>query len=344
MTPDLRPLWAWMAEREAIRLRKGVLERTQRINQQGGGLMVRSTAEDEAWGEKPAMQHPSWTLDRLTDDPILQQYRFCNVRREDDRVTRWIHEHIRVPFAEHEHLWFMLAVARTINWPPTLADLIHNHEDGATAAARPSDAGFEPRHMTSVLQARKDAGMKVYTGAYMIRAESDPRQPWYGWSKQRYIAEEVLGRLWQMRGNWEAMLRAGPTMQDVWTYFQDPYYIGWGPFMAYQVVVDLRHTRYLRDAPDINTWAALGPGSRRGLNRLGGWAVDAPLSQAHGLEQMLEVRAETLAAEAAGHLAPWLTTPELSDIQNCLCEYDNYSRVKNGEGRPRALYVPGRGS
>jgi hypothetical protein len=32
-----------------------------------------------------------------------------------------------------------------------------------------------------------------------------------------------------------------------------------------------------------------------------------------------------------------------SDVPNILCETDKYLRVKNGEGKPRALYVPGRG-
>jgi hypothetical protein len=34
---------------------------------------------------------------------------------------------------------------------------------------------------------------------------------------------------------------------------------------------------------------------------------------------------------------------DFSDVPNILCETDKYLRVKNGEGKPRALYVPGRG-
>lgn len=32
------------------------------------------------------------------------------------------------------------------------------------------------------------------------------------------------------------------------------------------------------------------------------------------------------------------------EVPNILCETDKYLRVLNGEGKPRALYVPGRGS
>src|SRR2546423_1636561 len=35
--------------------------------------------------KKEAGHPPPWT-----DDPVLREWSFCNVRREDDRVTRWI--------------------------------------------------------------------------------------------------------------------------------------------------------------------------------------------------------------------------------------------------------------
>ena len=45
-------------------------------------------------------------------------------------------------------------------------------------------------------------------------------------------------------------------------------YAGFSGFMAYEVVTDLRHTKYLKNADDINTWANAGPGAVRGLNRI----------------------------------------------------------------------------
>jgi hypothetical protein len=35
---------------------------------------------------------------------------------------------------------------------------------------------------------------------------------------------------------------------------------------------------------------------------------------------------------------------DFSDVPNILCETDKYLRVQRGEGKPRALYVHGRGS
>lgn len=323
------PLWEWVNERHAIYLRKELAG--GRLSAEGIPEAVRAELE---WSAKAP---------ELTRDPILQQYRFCNVFRELDRVTQWIDRRIRKPFADHPDLWMMLAIARTINWPETLEFIMNRHQVRCPEPAFPGQWGFSPSKMGDMLDYWSRRGNKVYTGAYMIRAESNPKAEWYSWSKQRYIAEIVLGRLWEDRQMFQNYLdnpsgAIAPTMEGMWGSLQDKKYIGWGPFMAYQVVVDLRHTRYLREASDIQTWAALGPGSRRGLNRLAGRPVDYPLKQEEGLIEM-----QDLHRNQHKWRAPWVPPIDLSDIQNCLCEFDKHERVRLGQGKPRAKYVPGRG-
>ena len=283
---NLEPLAYWVRERESVRLKKEA---------------------GEPW---------PWT-----GDPILQRYSFCCVRREDDRVTRWIQEHIREPFADHPDLWWMLCCARQINWPATLAALIEG--------AWPTRRGFGPEVVTSVLEALGQD--KWHTGAYMIRAESDHRVPWFSWSKRRYIAEVVLGRLWHERGRFREMFAGRPKLEDVHSALLE--YRGWGPFMAYQAVVDMRFTHLLNTAPDLETWAVAGPGTMRGLNRLAGRPLRSTVPQPAALSEMLEiypvVKELVLAAD-------------FSDVPNVLCEMDKYLRVQNGEGRPRSLYKVGR--
>ena len=325
---DTSPLWAWVNERHAIYVRKTAEER--------GGY------EPDEWCPRPDLAVEGYDPNSgyWTHDEALQKYRYCNVFRELDRVTVWIRKNIREPFADHPDLWLMLAIARYINWPDTLEFLMN---DMAAWGGWPTKDDWSPQNLGDSLDLAKEALGKVYTGAYMIRAESNPKAEWYSWTKQQYVARIVIGRLWEDREVWERHLSGsnhaeGVTLQSVWERFQQPRYIGWGPFMAYQVVVDMRHTRLLRDAPDINTWAALGPGSRRGLNRLAGRPVDFAISQQQGLEEMRQIWEEQDARRA-----PWVPPIDLSDIQNALCEVDKYLRVKNGEGKPRAKYVVGRG-
>lgn len=291
---NIAPLLDWIGERELIRIRK------------------------EERG-----QAPPFTL-----DPILAQYRFCNVRREDDSVTRWINTYIRRQYHNHPQLWFMLCIARQINHPPTLGELIH-------LDAWPTNGYFAPAQMTEVLDARRKRGEKVYTGAYMIRAETDPNKPWYSWTKQRYIAEIVLGRLWGDRARFLSyFLKRTRRLQDVHNMLME--YTGWGPFMSYQAVVDMRFTPLLSNALDTSSWAAAGPGTLRGLNRLAGRPVKQPLGQEEALIEMSMIYPEIRAA------FPQIKI-DFSDVPNVLCECDKYLRVKLGEGRPRALYVFGRG-
>lgn len=277
-----------------------------------------------------------------TNDPILQQGRFCNIFRELDTVTIWIRENIREPFANHPHLWFMLAIARYINWPPTLAYLQQ------FPGAWPSHENFSPERLTFALEHLAQLGEKVYTGAYMIRAESDPKAPWYSWTKHRYIAEIVLGRLWEDRDRWRNILDtaeergetrtnpAWPSLQGVWEAFQEHHYIGWGPFMAYEVVTDLRHTRYLRDAPDIMTWANAGPGAIRGLNRLHGRPLNEQPKKEQTNEEMRKYLTE-LNLIAALWPRNWPRL-EMRDVEHSLCEFDKYERVRLGEGKMRSKY------
>lgn len=271
-----------------------------------------------------------------TEDPVLANGRFCNIFRELDTVTIWIEENIRKPFADHEHLWFMLAIARYINWPDTLRYLMDEAEPGTW----PSEEGFEPAKLTKGLEDYAAAGNKVYTGAYMIRAESDPSKEWYSWSKHRYIAEIVLGRLWEDRAYFEETLRQAQEGVPGWNELQAHWwslvgnhrYIGWGPFMAYEVVTDLRHTRYLRNAPDIWTWANAGPGAIRGLNRLYGRDLAAKprpeQTNAEMLKLMIELNDldEPWFNETFGEPCDVNPRFEMRDIEHSLCEFAKWER------------------
>ena len=271
-------------------------------------------------------RQPPWTA-----DPILHHGRFCNVFREDDRVTIWIEENIRKPYANHPNLWFMLCIARYINWPPTLQFLINQQR-------WPDNPDFHPINITFGLEELAKTGTKVYTGAYMIRAESNEKAEWYKWTKHKYIAEIVLGRLWEDKEDWQRVVESKPTLEEVWLKFQAPRYIGWGPFMAYEVVTDLRHTRYLNGARDIMTWANAGPGAIRGLNKMYGRELSAKPKPSQTNQEMYIIQEEM---NAHPELWPedW-SQLEMRDVEHNLCEFSKYERVRLGEGHMRSNYQP----
>lgn len=271
-------LLAFIKEREAIRLRK------------------------EAGKPKP------WTK-----DPILQQYSFCNVHREDDRVTRWIAENWRDPWPKFKEKWFWMCIARLVNWPDTLVEL-----------PLPSFPEWDPDVFVGTLHLRRHVGEKIFGGAYIVSTNGRAMD------KAEYLARHVLAPLWAAREE----LR--PTKQDTLQSFYQRLqgFNGMGSFMAAQVVADVKYTPVLRQASDWWTFAASGPGSRRGLNRVLHREVDAPWREDKWLAELGRLHSAItpmLMKAGIGEL-------HRQDLQNCLCEFDKYERTRLGEGRPRATY------
>lgn len=247
-----------------------------------------------------------------TRDKILQSYRFCNVYRELDTVTQWISKNWLQPNKDRADVWFAMCVARLVNWPGTLEALIF-------------PVPWDHEHFIEVLEDRKKRGEKVFTGAYMIHAGPD------NISKARYLSAEVLTPLWHDRHE----LR--PTQNDsLASYYKRLHsYKDMGSFMTGQVIADLKYVNPLLKAKDWWTWAISGPGSLRGMNRILGRPVkDRCLKEADWKKNLDKLR------EKINPLIHQAGFPQLhaQDMQNCLCEFDKYERVRLGEGRPRALY------
>jgi hypothetical protein len=246
-----------------------------------------------------------------TKDPILQRYRFCNVFRENDKVTIWISDNWRGPHALEPDLWFAMAVARWNNHPDTLAEIGY-------------PVPWKPHRFIEACKSRQARGEKVWTGAYMIGTQGNKKD------KACFIADDVLTPLWRDR----AKLR--PRKGDTLASFAARVVAvkNQGRFMVGQMIADTKYaTKILMDAEDWATWAISGPGSRRGLNRVMGREVDQHWNDAEWKEHLDYVHRQVY-----DKLPPNLKLIHAQDLQNCLCEFDKYERVRLGEGKPRSLY------
>lgn len=277
-----------------------------------------------------------------TNDPILRHYRFCNVFRELDTVTVWIRDHIREPFAEHKDLLTMIAIARLLNWPDTLQELIE-------LGGFPNTPGWEPAHATAILDARQARGKKIHTGAYMIKAETCPKVPWFSWSKNRYLMEIVIQRLYHAQAGLLREFRSHPHVTQkglfdliCWNKFLR----GWGPFMTYEVITDLTWTPILAGAIDRMTWANPGLGAKRGLNRVFNRPVRRAVPDDQAVKEMNYLLVTFIHGRPGNREAYWPKSfPSLTmrEIEHSLCEFDKYERTRLGEGKPRNKYSPPRG-
>lgn len=245
-----------------------------------------------------------------TTDPPLRDFRWCNVRRMDDRVSVALLQRWYTYDADPHTAIVAATLARLVNWPASLMEV----SEGLPFQLH------HLHHVCSRLTARAERGDKVFTGAYVV-----PGVP--GWSKVDSVCElvftvsrkvdELIG--YGMKAIWGNLIKLD----------------GLGSFLAGQIVADMAHLQVGVAWPDPETWAPIGPGSARGINRLLGRPKDQSVSQAQ-FEEELPALMEVLYPL----VRPLWDDRQLQamDIQNCLCEFDKYRRLQLGEGKVRARY------
>lgn len=265
-----------------------------------------------------------------TDDMVLQNYFFTNPYRENDKVTVWFRENLRNKFDDLQWLedngfgpdptylpWATVAF-RWFNYIPTgralsEAYLFYNW-NGAKAK--------------SILHAREKLHFQIFTGAYMIKIEN-------GRSKIDSCCDQIT-KLWDRRREFYNQLSSCTTLEQGWRIIYRIPFIG--PFMAYEVITDLRHTSMFNKAPDIMTWCNLGPGAIRGLWRLTHDDSSPPKMKGAGtLKNSMEFMQKLLALvnETLDDCCPRF---EMREVEHSLCEFDKYCRALFRQGTMKRKY------
>ena len=249
-----------------------------------------------------------------TDDPLLLDYRWCNVSRMDDRVSIALLRDWYPVGANPATVLAAACLGRLVNWPESLM---------AVSLGAHFSLDQLP-HARFRLEQRASAGLKVFTGAYVV-----PGRP--GESK----IETVVRHAERIAQRGDAIL--GKTMRATWASLIE--LDGLGSFLAGQIAADIAHLDAGSAWPDRATWAPLGPGSARGINRLAGRPKQQAISQEQ-FEQELPALIELLVPRIRGIYEDRRLLA--MDFQNCLCEYDKYRRLSLKEGpRPGPLRGPG---
>jgi hypothetical protein len=243
-----------------------------------------------------------------TGDRILGGYRFCNAFRAADRVTQ--HLILRAaygnPDADADDLFLRIVLHRLFSRPSTWGLL--EGELGSIDAA-----SFHAENYAKVLDAAIARGERLYTGAFILCAT-----PAFGHDRKH---RNHVALLHSMLGDGVPdRITKARSLEAVYSELRRWPLIG--PFMAYQLAVDLNYSPIVDFSED--DFVVPGPGALRGLAKvfvdLNGLSAGAAIDWLVSQQDLVEGR--------FGFAPPTLFGRRLHaiDCQNLLCEVDKYCR------------------
>lgn len=241
-----------------------------------------------------------------TDDQIISRYRFTNAYRAADRVSQDL---IRVLYAgsqQSEDLLLRTLLYRFFNKPTTWTAL-------EAVKAGVAWASFDVDDYSHALDRMLARGERVYSAAYIV-----PPPPFGAARKHR---NHMLLIDHMMRDGLAGKLARAGSLKEVFETIGS--YPSLGPFLAYQLTVDLNYSTLIDF--DEDDFVVAGPGARSGIAKC--FPDTAGLPPEAIIRWMADTQSEQLAALGLDFQDLFGRPLKLIDCQNLFCETDKYARV-----------------
>ena len=271
---------------------------------------------------------PPWSK-----DPILQEYKFCNVYRAADRVSQYLITNIASskPGGTLDDQLFQIIAFRMFSkietWetlklllgkPPTIKDLVSGR-------------------LVAALNKTKALNGGLYTGAFILCANNA-----FGHAEKHLNHVDLFKHMF-VKDALASRLRNAKSLKDVYDLLHR--YPLMGDFMSYQIAIDLNYSNQINFSE--NDFCQVGPGAMRGINKaflnLGSYTPN----------EIVLWMVERQKAEFKRLNLPfrglWGRTLHAIDCQGLFCELDKYCRVAAPElqsqrKRIKTRFVPSRDS
>lgn len=242
-----------------------------------------------------------------TKDPILLRYKFTNAYRASDRVSQYlIRNVIYQGSGAPEEMFFRTLLFKLFNSIETW-EWLHARVGPLTRDS------FSVSAVAGALDKRMEEGRSVYSAAYIM-------PPAFKSSRRKHeghllLLERMLNnRLWEKLQSARAMREAFEQLLS---------YPSIGPFLAFQLVIDLNYSPLLNFSE--MDFVCPGPGALRGIRKCFSDLGDlSPTEVIHWVAERQVEEFETRGLEFAFLGERRL---QLIDCQNLFCEIDKYSRV-----------------
>lgn len=273
---------------------------------------------------------PPWT-----NDEVLRDFRFTNIRREHDKESKWVIEHITGnPELSYEDKLLNIILFR-----------LYNKHETAELISMPFKFSeipdWDPEWYRSVFEATEAENPEFvfFTGAFYTVGMRNTLKKVTG---ESYTPVRILKYIKLLiNKGLVSKIKACTNQQEVFNVLADC--DGIGRFLAYQFYVDMT---YINEFPfSENEFTVAGPGCIKGLNCLfkdrDGMSYEECLFWLRNNLDRLFV--EALGKDWDAKKVFWDLPEEdrcfnVMSLENCFCELSKYIRAKTGTGRPRKKY------
>lgn len=273
-----------------------------------------------------------------TKDPILQEFKFTNVRREHDRETKWVIKNIvNNKEMSYDQKLMNLALYRMFNKSITL-------EAARLPATFPLDEEFHREKLQAKLE--DDPKYTFFTNAFLtcgIKVALGNQKD----TNDEFMPMRIIkfaNKLWNE--GFVEKVKAAKNQKEVYNVIKS--WNGLGEFLAYQIYVDMT---YIPEFPfSENEFTISGPGCTKGLKEVfdnfdGLNMEEAIFWLRDNWDSLMEERGYKWNPDKLfSDLEPHDRCMNVMSLENCHCEISKYIRATNGTGRPKNKYKPGTGN
>ena len=247
----------------------------------------------------------------FTNDPILKQYKFCNVYRALDRASQFLLRSVIYNGSNFnpEDILFRIFLFRLFNRNETWVTL-------EKKVGNINLRDFSPEEYAQAFEAIKTSGVSIYGNAFILCANKH-----FGFDK-KYQNHLALLEYVFIKSDFAQRLLAVKSLKDLFCTLRELPLIG--DFMAYQIAIDFNYAEIFSFSE--NDFTIAGPGARRGIKKC---FVDiGHYSEADVIHWMVDNQEKEfqrlgLTFQRLGH-----RPLHAIDCQGLFCETDKYCRVK----------------
>jgi hypothetical protein len=264
-----------------------------------------------------------------TDDRILQTYKFCNVFRAADRVSQFMIRDVAYghdPESKARDRIFQIVAFRTFSKIETWRG-VKDELGGAPRLEHLRNGAFE-----RALDRVKAASGGLYTGAFILCANKA-----FGFDEKHRNHVALFKHMFVEHACAERVLQA-PSLEAVVALLESFPLLG--PFMAYQIAIDLNYSEFIDFSE--NDYTQAGPGALRGLRKA--FADLGDYTPAETILWMVERQEEEFARLGLPFSGLFGRQLHGIDCQGLFCELDKYCReaipeLISARSRIKAKYV-----